>query len=241
MNFIFKSESHLGDCLLHAHYMRKVVEYNPNITFDFYLIDKHWVQTFEYIKDVPQIKCLEYDSCPPKHLIGWVGQFGIPPLPCPLDGLRLASYKKLSQLMGIKCPFNTEYDLLYDNNSIWTHSLTLPNYDVLLINSIPLSNQIIYNESDYKNLATNLIQKNKTVITTKKIDDIPCTTDINLTVMGIGALSINCNVIAGIGTGSMACCLNKWTINKKIYWIDQHHTFNMKHVKPIPSVNILRP
>ena len=48
MKFTFRSESHLGDCMLHAHFMRKCVEKNPNIEFDFHLIDKHWDQTKEY-------------------------------------------------------------------------------------------------------------------------------------------------------------------------------------------------
>jgi len=241
VNFAFLSESHLGDCLLHAHFMRKVVEHNPNITFDFYLIKKHWDQTLEYISDIPQIRCLQYDLCPQKHLRGWVGQFGIPSLPCQLDNLRLNSYKKLSHLMGIECPFRDVYDLLYDNPNINKHALNLPQFDVLLINSIPLSNQIKYNANDYENLAHSIINKQRTVITTAKIPNIPCTLDLELTVMGIGSLSLNCNIIAGIGTGAMQCCLNAWTKNKKIYYIDNHHTFQMKHITMINNITVLIP
>lgn len=239
MNFVFKSESHLGDCLLHAHFMRKVVEKNPNITFDFYLIDKHWDQTKEYINDIPQIKCLNYNDCPNDHLRGWVAQFGIPPLPCPLDGLRLYSYRKLSEKMNIECPFRDEYDLLYDNSAIEKTSYDLPSFDVLLINSIPLSNQINYNKDDYVEWCKSIQDKNKTVITTNQISNIPCTLDYNLSVMGIGALAINCKIIAGIGTGSMQCCLNVWTQNKKIYYIDQNHTFNMSHIQMISDIKVL--
>ena len=238
MNFVFKSETHLGDCLLHAHFMRKVVEQNPNITFDFYLIDKHWVQTQEYISDIPQIKCLKYHECPTKHLRGWVGQFGIPPLPCPLDGLRLFSYRNLSKIMNIECPFKSEYDLLFDNIKI-KNGYNTPEFDVLLINSVPLSNQINYNEKDYINFCKKIYNRGKTIITSNKIEGIPCTSDFNLTVMGIGGLSTKCKIITGIVTGSMQCCLNIWTKDKKIFCIDKNHTFNMKHIKMIPNINIL--
>jgi len=241
MNFVFKSESHLGDCLLHAHFMRKVVEKNPNITFDFHLIDKHWNQTKEYIEDIPQIKCLNYDDCPDNHLRGWVGQFGIPPLPCPLDGLRLYSYKRLSNIMGIECPFKNEYDLLYDNAIIKKKSKELPKFDVLLINSIPLSNQIDYKEDDYKDFCKKILDKGKTVVTSNKISNVPCTTDYNLSVMGIGSLSINCDIITGIVTGSIQCCLNVWNREKKFYCIDRSHTFNMSNIKMIPRIDVLKP
>lgn len=241
MKFTFLSESHLGDCLLHAHFMRKCAEKNPDISFDFHLIEKHWEQTKEYIEDIPQINCLPYEDVPIPYLRGWVGQYGIPPLPCPLDGLRLFSYQKLCrQELKISCPFQNEYDLLYDNPKL-KNGWELPKFNVLLINSIPLSNQINYNQQEYIDFCNRLLDKGKTVITSNKIDEIPCTTDYNLSVMGIGALSINCDIIAGIGTGAMQCCLNIWNKNKKFFYIDKHHTFNMENIKMIPSVSVLMP
>lgn len=241
MKFTFLSESHLGDCLLHAHFMRKCVDKNPNISFDFHLIDKHWDQTREYIEDIPQIRCLPYDTAPHNILRGWVGQFGIPPLPCPLDGLRLYSYKLLCERkMGIECPFKDEYDLLYDNPKI-KDGYDVPSFDVLLINSIPLSNQVDFDQNDYIRFCEKLLKKNKTVITTNKIEGIPCTLDYNLSVMGIGCLSTKCDIITGIGTGAMQCCLNVWNKDKKFYYIDRAHTFNMKNIKMISSINVLEP
>jgi hypothetical protein len=240
MKYTFLSESHLGDCMLHAHFMRKCVEQNPNIKFDFHLIGKHWDQTKEYIDDIPQIKCLPYEDAPFNSLRGWVGQFGIPPLPCPLDGLRLFSYKKLSQKMGITCPYKDEYDILYDHPKI-KNGYETPEFDVLLVNSIPFSNQIEYKETDYLNFVDKVIRKGKTIITTYKIEGVPCTTDFNLSVMGIGNLATKCKIIAGIGTGAMQCCLNVWTKDKRFFYIDKHHTFNMKHIKMIDNISVLEP
>lgn len=238
-HFIFKSETQLGDCLLHAHFMRKVVENNPNTAFDFYLIDKHWDQVKEYTEDIPQIKLLTYSNAPKDHLRGWVGQFGIPRLPCALDGLRLAAYQALSEIkMGIESPFKCVDDLLYDHKSIQTYSTQLKKYDVLLVNSIGFSNQLkAYKEQDFIDFIKKVKEKHLTIITTKKIDGVDCTTDINLTVMGIGSLSINCKVIVGIGTGAMQCCLNVWNKDKRFLYIDNHHYFRQKNIQMIDSIN----
>jgi hypothetical protein len=237
-HFIFKSETQLGDCLLQAHFMRKAVEKNSNITFDFHLVDRHWEQTKEYIEDIPQINLLSYSSAPERHLRGWVGQFGIPPLPCPLDGLRLRSYQLLSEKrMGIECPFNTVEDLLYDNPKLKTGYNT-EIFDIVLVNSDGQSNQTSSNdEKAYEDFIKKAYNKNLSVITTKKLKDYPCTIDYNLSVMGIGALSIQSKVVVGVGTGAIQCCLNIWNKNKRFLYIDQHHTFILPNIKMINSVS----
>jgi hypothetical protein len=237
-NFIFKSETQLGDCLLQAHFMRKVCEKNPNITFDFHLIDRHWDQTKEYLEDIPQINLKSYSNVPDIHLRGWVGQFGIPPLPCPLDGLRLRSYQLLCEhKMKIECPFKTVEDLLYDNPKL-KFGYNTKQFDVVLVNSDGQSNQTSSNnQEDYENLIKKLHKKGLSVITTKKLKEYPCTFDYDLSVMGIGALSINSKVVIGVGTGAIQCCLNIWNKNKRFLYIDQHHTFILPNIKMINSVN----
>lgn len=239
-HFIFKSETQLGDCLLHAHFMRQVVEkIDTNITFDYHLIQSHWDQIKEYTDSIPQITLKKYDQTPSKHLRGWVGQFGIPPLPCALDGLRLASYHALAEIkMGIETPFKTVDDLMHNHPNIYNYSYNCKSYDILLINSVGQSNQVAnYNEHDFVKFAHNAKQKNKTIITTKKIEDIDCTLDKNLSVMGIGGLSIKSSVIVGVGTGAIQCCLNIWNMDKRFLYIDQHHFFRRKNIIKINSIN----
>jgi hypothetical protein len=237
-NFVFKSETQLGDCLLQAHFMRKAVEKYPNIIFNFHLIDKHWDQTKEYIEDIPQINLLPYSTVPDKHLRGWVGQFGIPQLPCPLDGLRLNSYKLLCEKkMGIESPFKTVEDLLYDNPKL-KDGYDTKQFDIVLVNSDGQSNQTSSNnEEDYEIFIKKAYNKGLSVITTKKLKDYPCTSDYNLSVMGIGALSIKSKAIVGVGTGAIQCCLNIWNKDKRFLYIDQHHYFHLPNIKMISSVN----
>ena len=237
-HFIFKSETQLGDCLLHAHFMRKVVRKNPDVTFDFHLIDRHWDQTKEYLEDIPQVNLLPYSTAPESHLRGWVGQFGIPPLPCLLDGLRLKSYQLLCEKkMGIESPFKSVEDLLYDNPKL-KFGYNTKQFDIVLVNSDGQSNQTASNnEADYETFINKAYNKGLTVITTKKLKDYPCTFDFNLSVMGIGALSINSKAIIGVGTGAIQCCLNIWNKDKRFLYIDQHHTFILPNIKMINSVN----
>lgn len=237
MKLIFRSETHLGDCLLHAHYMRKLVEKNKDIEIDFHLIQKHWDQTKEYIDDIPQIKCLPYDTVPQYHFRGWVGQFGIPPLPFDLNILRLESYKRLSNLINVECPFSTIDDLLFDHPNLNGSDLE-QKFDVLLINSEPLSNQTSYNSEDYEKFVNRCVSSGYSIITTKKIHGIPCTLDYNLSIMGIGRLSTKCRVIVGINTGPLITCLNIWNKTKKIISIDSNCYLNsFSNVKITHSIN----
>jgi hypothetical protein len=217
--------------------MRKVVRKDPEITFDFHLIDRHWDQTKEYIEDLPQINLLPYSTAPDNHLRGCVVQFVRPQLTCALDGLRLRSYQLLCNTkMNIECPFNTVEDLLYDNPKL-KHGYNTKQFDVLLVNSDGQSNQTLSNnEEDYESFIEKCKLKNLSVITTKKLKDYPCTSDYNLSVMGIGGLSIHSKVIVGVGTGAIQCCLNVWNKNKRFLYIDQHHFFHLPNIKMINSV-----
>jgi hypothetical protein len=237
MNFIFQSETHIGDCFLHSHYMRKVVENNPNITFDFHLLEKHKKQVSEYIDDIPQITIKSYDSAPLNSYRGWIGQFGIPPIPFDLNFLRYHSYNNLSRKMGIESPFKSIEDLLFDNPKLEGKHIQ-SSYDILLINSEPLSNQTSYNAIDYENFVFKCIKANRSVITTKKIDNVPCTMDYGMSILDIGALSTKCKVIVGINTGPLITCLNIWNKNKTIVSIDSNCYLNsFKNVKIAHSIN----
>lgn len=242
-HFTFKSETQLGDCLLHAHFMRQVVEkVDKNTTFDYHLIPTHWDQVSEYTKSIPQITLKQYNDTPLRHLRGWIGQFGMPSLPCALDGLRLASYNALAEIkMGIESPFKTVDDLLHDHPGIYDYSLKCSEYDILLINSVGQSNQAQdFNEQDFIDFANNAIHKNKTVITTKKINGVDCTLDKGLSVMGIGGVSVKSKVIVGIGTGAIQCCLNIWNKDKRFLYIDQHHFFRRENIKIINSIKSIQ-
>lgn len=237
MKIVFKSETHIGDCFLHAHYMRKLIGKNNDISIDFHLIGKHWNQIKEYLDDIPQINLLPYENSPLNAFRGWVGQFGIPPLPFDLNHLRFESYNRLSKIIGVTSPFLTIDDLLLDHPKLEGKNEE-KSYDVLLINSEPLSNQTSYNNDEYVRFVNDCLKSGYTVITTKKIEGVPCTLDYGMSILDIGRLSTKCRVVVGINTGPLITCLNIWNKNKKIVSIDSNCYLNsFKNVKVVHSIN----
>lgn len=237
MRLAFKSETHLGDCILHAHFLRQLIKKNPQIERIYlYQYADHLKQTQEFTRDIPQIVMARYDAAPENALRGWVGQFGIPPLPCALDTLRFTSYNKLCKQLNLRSPFWALEDILLDHPNFYRLE-NFDRYDVLLINSTPLSNQCTLDEEQYTKFAAKLKAKGKTVITTKKIPGVDCTMDKGYSILDIGCLSIKAKYIIGIGTGPMIGCLNVRNKEKKFLYIDQHHYFDLPYFQMIQSLD----
>jgi hypothetical protein len=230
----FKSETHLGDCLLHTHFLNELLKKYPDLIVDYYVLEKHSSQVYDFIIKKENILIKPYDDAPVDSYRGWVGQFGIPPIPFNLCQLRLYSYNKLCNLIGLKSPFKTIEDLLPVINE---KNPTSNEWDILLINSIPLSNQLSkdINEKEFIEKF-----KHKKIITTKHIKDIPCTLDYNMSVYDIGQLSLYTNKIIGINTGPWFSVMNKNNfLNKKtLYYLDENCKFSYNNCVNIESLKI---
>jgi hypothetical protein len=230
----FKSETHLGDCLLHTHFLNELLKIYPDLIIDYYVLDKHSSQVQDFVNEKQRIIVKPYNNAPIDSYRGWVGQFGIPPIPFNLCELRLYSYNKLCKLLGLTCPFKKIEDMLPE---IKGNNPTSQDWDILLINSIPLSNQLS------KDIAENqFIEKfkNKKLITTKNIKDIPCTLDYNMSVYNIGQLSLYTKKIIGINTGPWFSVMNKNNfLNKKtLYYLDENCKFSYNNCINIESLDI---
>jgi hypothetical protein len=110
--------------------------------------------------------------------------------------------------MGLSTPFKTTSDLLFDYPAIVKRQPT-GSYDVLLINSIPLSDQFkTYNENDFIDLAHTLRDKGLSVITSQKIIGFDCTLDTQCSVTDIASLSLRAKYFIAVCTGAMWPSIN---------------------------------
>lgn len=114
------------------------------------------------------------------------------------------------------------------------------NIDFLIINSVPMSGQYNYNETEWNNLCIKLDKKYK-IITTKKVNDIQCTLDDNLTIKDIAALSTNIKNIIAVNTGVLPGLFNEYTLNNidVLYYFDNNLTFSYPKFKKINNLNEL--
>lgn len=109
--------------------------------------------------------------------------------------------------------------------------------DILILNSQPMSGQFNYNKAEWDEHIRYLNNTYK-VITTTKVDGIPCTMDDNLTIKDIAALSIQATIIIAVNSGVVPGLLNKYTLNnvKHVYVFDDRCKFSYKKFENMDSI-----
>ena len=116
------------------------------------------------------------------------------------------------------------------------------NIDILVINSQPLSGQYNYNKHEWDNYITKLYSLYK-VITTTKVNNFLCTTDDNLYIKDIAAISTHVKVVIAINSGVLPSLLNIKTLTnvKKFFVFDNRCYYsypNFEIVNNIDSISI---
>lgn len=235
INFI--SETHLGDCIMHTDFLNKMIKLDKEILVNFYIIEKFKDQVEEFIEDKTRIVPLKYSDAPKDANRAWMAQYNqITRIPFDFGKLKLMFYKRLCKELNLKCPYNDIVDLLPDSELI-KENPNDQNWDILLINSDGHSGQ-----TGNKPLNCDIFIekfKNKSIITTKKIKNIPCTLDLNYSVLDIGKLSLKCKTIIGVHTAPWHLIMNKknYDMNKKMYHMDLNNFYSYKNCKTITSLD----
>ena len=203
---------HLGDNLIHLHFLRKLSEKYPEIQFRHALQSGYISQCRELTQDMPNITLVPLlENQKQSGLDGWKGAGGFffsHPKKLQFGTLYLDLFYKLSKDMGLSTPFRTTVDLLFDYPAILEKQPT-GRYDVVLINSKPLSDQFkTYSEKDFVDFAHTLRDKGLSVVTSHPIDGFDCTLDTQCTVTDIAALSLHAKYFIAVCTGAMWPCIN---------------------------------
>jgi hypothetical protein len=112
----------------------------------------------------------------------------------------------------------------YNDDNLLTRFDNIPdkykNFDILIINSQPLSGQYNYNKDEWDNYIISLNDNNFKILTTTKVENILCTYDDNLTIKDIASLSTKAKVIIAINSGVVPGLLNIYTLqNVKHFYI----------------------
>ncbi len=210
---------HLGDNLVHLHFLRKVALANPDRQFVHYAQWNYAIQLNPVTLDVPNIRLAPFDyHLPSDSINAWRGdnQFWYSH-PDRLDFVKFhveAWFPYLADKMNVENPIKRAEDMLFDYPAIAASSLLAhPPFDVLLINSQPGSGQFAsYSAWELGNLGGQIAEKGFSVIATSPVvhRDIVCTADQNLSVTQIGHLSLHCHTIVMVSTGPSWATFNVW-------------------------------
>ena len=223
------NEYHLGDQLVHLHYLRKVCENHPHLEFTHHCNPKHHEQLRPLIEDMPiEISDL---YIPPGAINAWIGHanfFYEHPDRANWVKFMLAWFERLSFVLEVPSPIACRDELLFDYPAL--KGLATPSYDYLVINSPPNSGQLPdYQPEFFHSLVREYLNNGKSVITTHPTGMTECTLDLGFSVTDIGSLSRSVDHIIGVATGPMWTTFNTYnlaTVKTRTFYC-AHQTVNL--------------
>lgn len=213
---------HLGDNLVHLHFMRKLALAHPDKTFGHYANAQHGPQLRPILANVPNLELLE--TCPTTALNAWRGHEGFWHQHQQRSNFvlfHLDWFDHLAKKMGLENPIRNAADMRFDYAALAAEQSGAI-FDVLVINSIPHSGQFgAFNLHEMTNMVQTLLSKGKSVITTYPTGLCESTHNgtTGKSITGIGALSYFAKSIVGVVTGPSWPCMNIWNLDKKFIWM----------------------
>jgi ADP-heptose:LPS heptosyltransferase len=216
----FYNDFHLGDQMALLLFLRKLSVRYPDIVFQHYMPGDYISQMLEVIADMPNVRVYHIDHRPAGAINGWIGS-GHDELRAKHPGgsneyvaFYLDWYRILAARAGLESPMQCVTDMLYDYPTILKPTCLSQRINVLVLNSRPLSGQYRdYSADHYVGLIRRLCDKGYRVAYTENCpapSEAVSTAGANLSVTGIGNLSLDCDYIMGVATGPMWPTINIW-------------------------------
>ena len=129
-------------------------------------------------------------------------------------------------MLGLSLPDTLQkpLDLLFDYPAIKMRGKVCEPFDILIINSKPMSNQWQgYSEPEMNEMISVLARKYSVITTAKSRLQVPCSADHGWTATTIGAASLLCDYVIGASTGPSWPTFNIWnkeSVKRRIIMLD---------------------
>jgi hypothetical protein len=221
----------LGDNLAHLHFLRAMAKAYPSIHFQHAALREYLPQMIEVVADLPNISLRDIRECRGEPGVNaWKNAGGFwetHELKARYAEFMLVWFDVLAKRMGLLSPLTKPDDLLFDypalrrddeHGGITLHPRVLKfvPFDVLVVNSIPMSGQWRGMDVTALNTLIQTLAQRYDVVTTRATGlDVLATENIpGFTVTDIGALSLFAKRIIMVSTGPSWPTLNVWTKDK---------------------------
>ena len=215
------NEYHLGDNLIHLHYLRKVCEQNPDLEFTHHCNPQYHNQLTPLLEDMPiGLQGLSIPTSAHNAWIGYQNFFYNHQARRDWVVFHQSWFDYLSDRLEVANPIACKEDFLFDYPAL---NVPIPiTFDYLIINATPNSGQLPdFNPEFFHNRVRNLLNEGFSVITTNPTGMGLSTLEMGLDVTGIGSLSKYCKHIEAVDTGPLWTTFNKFNQNsvlsRKIY------------------------
>lgn len=204
------NEYHLGDQLHHLNFLRRVCEFNPGTEAIHYCKQEYHSQLLPICEDAPiTLQDLPHRGDATNAWIGADGYFYRSPLNKNWVAFHLDWFSYLSDKLGVMNPMQHPDAFLFNYPEL--NKKKYPAYDVLIVNSVPMSNQLPdYNPWFFERLTKKYLDEGSTVITTYPTNLCQSTLELGMSVSDIGSLAKSVNRIQGVDTGPMWTTYNVW-------------------------------
>lgn len=228
-------EWHLGDNLIHLHFLRSIAAANPDVQFIHAAQECYVWQMSEMVADLANISLIPLADAARQGGHTWhnswknaEGYFDSHPRGRSFCEFHLDWFAHLASRIGFASPFMKNEDLRFDYPALFRITERFPpdgDFDFLVINSMPCSGQMpAYNSPEYLDpLLAELVGAGHSVVVTQptKVQQSParsdagrilCTMDYKASVTDIGRLSRRCKHHLMVSTGPALPVLNKWNL-----------------------------
>lgn len=200
----FASQCGLGDCLLHAHWMRAAMKANPGVRFGFFVREEILGEIWDALHGVDRVLA-PLQHAPSDSIVVPLHAADMPHGMDLTDfvGCKVWQYQRISEVAGLRPALLGRNEWLMDCPEILRPSILTHDFDVLVINAEPRSGQWMgYYPADLGSLVADLRKKCR-VVTTHKAPGVDClvTDHYALSVAQIGNLSLHCRAVVAVATG----------------------------------------
>jgi len=253
--YYIHNDKGLGDNVFNMIFFNIIKFYilSNNIKIYYYTKDSYIGQLNEFITIPENIFILSFSIKPNNSLELWINTpfYGY----THIDAINSSNTKKIcyniyyknffnNVLSKLKLNFSINKFFYFDNDLIERYD-KIPsiykNFDILILNSQPYSNQYDYDKNSWDNYIIKMNSKFN-ILTTTKVDGVLCTFDDNLTIKDIASLSTKAKVIIAINSGVVPGLLNYYTLTniKHFYNFDNRSFYsypNFENKKLITDIH----
>lgn len=247
MTFSHVNTFHIGDVLVHLHFLRRLGLRYPAHQFDFYILPELLPVMQPVIDDLLNVALKSHELAPPSARNVWKNHdqwFGHQENRYNWCEFYISFFHKLSAEMGLQSPILKPSDFLLDYPALLKPVWYDDPVEVLVINSAPLSGQFrAYTDAHggyFDPMLRALVAKGKQVVATRDTGVAGVRYTPPLSITQIGNLAIRSKLIVGVATGPMWTTLSVWANPSKwVMCLDCNETIdvapNIAHVTSVEA------